>query len=96
MERLRPRGHVRRIIHGRNARESRMSAKERFILASAMSSVMVAVVTLVATWLNLGLRRDFVLQWGEAYIIGWPIAALVGFMVLPLARRVTARILTLL
>jgi hypothetical protein len=72
-----------------------MSAKERFILAATMSSMMVAMVTLVATWLNLGLRRDFVLHWAEAYIIGWPIAAVVGFAVLPLARRITARILTL-
>ena len=73
-----------------------MSAKERFILAATMTSMMVAVVTLVATWLNLGLRHDFVLQWAEAYIIAWPIAAVIGFMVLPLSRRITARILGLI
>jgi hypothetical protein len=73
-----------------------MSAKERFILASTMSSMMVAMVTLVATWLNLGLRHDFVLQWAKAYVVGWPIAALIGFMVLPVARRFTTRILTLI
>ena len=72
-----------------------MSAKERFILASTMSSMVVAVVTLVATWLNLGLRHDFVLQWAKAYVIAWPIAALTGFMVLPMSRRLTTRILTL-
>ena len=73
-----------------------MSARERFILASTMSSMMVAVVTLVATWLNLGLRHDFALQWAKAYVIAWPIAALIGFMVLPVSRRLTARILTLI
>ena len=72
-----------------------MSAKERFILAATMTSMMVAVVTLVATWLNLGLGHDFVLQWAKAYIIAWPIAAVIGFMVLPLSRRITARILAL-
>jgi hypothetical protein len=75
-------------------KENRMSAMERFILSSTMTSVMVAMVTLVATWLNLGLRHDFVLQWAKAYIIAWPIAALVGFMVLPMARRFTARVLS--
>ena len=72
-----------------------MSAKERFILATTMSSMMVAVVTLVATWLNLGLRHDFVLQWAKAYVIAWPVAALIGFTVLPLSRRLTTRILSL-
>jgi hypothetical protein len=66
-----------------------MSAKERFILASTKSSMM---VTLVATWLNLGLRHDFLLQWAKEYVIAWPIAAPVGFIVLPMARRVTTRI----
>ncbi|MEN3378758.1 MAG: hypothetical protein V7604_4113 [Hyphomicrobiales bacterium] len=76
--------------------ENGMSAKERLILASTMSSVMVAMVTLVATWLNLGLRHDFVLQWAKSYVIAWPIAALTGFIVLPVARRLTTRILTLI
>ena len=73
-----------------------MSAKERLILASTMSSMMVAVVTLVATWLNLGLRHDFALQWAKAYVIAWPIAALIGFTVLPMSRRLTTRILALI
>ena len=71
-----------------------MSAKERFILAASMSSVMVAMVTLVAELLNLGLRHDLVEQWAKAYFIAWPVAALTGFVVMPLARRLTARILT--
>lgn len=74
--------------------ENRTSAKERFILVTAMSSVMVAMVTLVATWLALGARHDFVLQWAKAYIIAWPVAILTGFLVLPTARRVTTWILT--
>ena len=43
-----------------------------------MSSMMVFMVTLVATYLNLGLRPDFVLQWAKAYIVAWPIAAVTG------------------
>ena len=41
--------------------------RARFILAATMSSMMVFMVTLVATYLNLGLRPDFILQWAKAY-----------------------------
>ncbi len=66
-----------------------MDAKTRFILAAVMSSMMVFMVTLVVTYLNLGLRPDFLLQWVKAYFIAWPIAAVTGFVVMPMARRAT-------
>jgi hypothetical protein len=69
-----------------------MDNKARFILAATMSSMMVAMVTLIVTWLNLGLRHDFILQWATAYIIAWPVAALTGYMVMPMARRFTDRV----
>jgi hypothetical protein len=68
----------------------------RFVLAASMSSMMVAMVTLIVTWLNLGLRSDFMVQWGTAYIIAWPIAALTGFLVMPMARRLTTRVMSLI
>jgi hypothetical protein len=49
-----------------------MTHKERFILGATMSSMMVFMVTLVATYLNLGPRPDFISQWGKAYIVAWP------------------------
>ena len=66
-----------------------MDNKARFILAATMSSMMVAMVTLIVTWLNLGLRHDFILQWAKAYIIAWPVAAITGYLVMPMARRFT-------
>ena len=66
-----------------------MEGKARFILVATMSAMMVAMVTLIVTWLNLGLRHDFLLQWGKAYIIAWPIAAITGYLVMPPARRLT-------
>ena len=50
------------------------------------------MVTLIATWLNLGLRHDFLLQWAKAYIIAWPVAAVTGYAVMPMARRFTSRV----
>jgi Protein of unknown function (DUF2798) len=69
-----------------------MHVKSRFILAVLMSSIMVCMVTLIATYLNLGLRQDFILQWGKAYIVGWPVAATTAFVIMPWARRTTERI----
>jgi hypothetical protein len=69
-----------------------MDNKARFILAATMSAMMVAMVTLIVTWLNLGLRHDFILQWAKAYIIAWPVAAITGYAVMPMARRFTDRV----
>lgn len=66
----------------------------RFILAATQSSMMVLMVTMVATYLNLGLRPDFVLQWAKAFIVAWPIAAAMAYLVTPMARRFTDRVMS--
>ncbi len=73
-----------------------MDAKARFILATVMSAMMVFMVTLLVTWLNLGLRPDFLMQWAKAYIIAWPVAATTGFLVMPMARRATDGIMRMI
>jgi len=73
-----------------------MEAKPRLILALLMSSVMVCMVTLLVTFLDLGLRSDFLLQWTKAYFIAWPIAAATAFFIMPPARRLTDRIVALI
>ncbi|MEI8275604.1 MAG: DUF2798 domain-containing protein [Hyphomicrobiales bacterium] len=65
----------------------------RFILAALMTAVMVCMVTLVVTFINLGLRADFLLQWAKAYLISWPIAAATAFVIMPAARRLTDTIM---
>ena len=71
-----------------------MDGKTRIILPGLMSAMMVFMVTLVVTFLNLGLQPDFLAQWAKAYLVAWPIAALTGYLVLPIARRATQRIVT--
>ena len=68
--------------------------RARFILAATQSSMMVLMVTMVATYLNLGLRPDFVLQWAKAFIVAWPIAAAMAYLVTPMARRFTDRVMS--
>ena len=71
-----------------------MDAKARLILSLLMSSVMVLMVTLIVTYLNLGLRSDFLVQWVKAYFIAWPIAGTTAYFIMPGARRLTERIVT--
>jgi hypothetical protein len=73
-----------------------MDAKSRLILALLMSSVMVCMVTLLVTFLDLGLRPDFVIQWAKAYFIAWPVGAATAFFIMPSARRRTDRIVALI
>ena len=54
------------------------------------------MVTLVATYLNLGLRSDFVIQWAKAYFVAWPIAAGTAYLVTPMSRRFTEHVITLI
>ena len=48
------------------------------------------------TFVSIGPRGDFVLRWLSAFIVGRPVAAVTGFIVLPLVRRITLRIVTLI
>ena len=70
-----------------------MEGKARFILAAVMSAMMVFMVTLLVTYLNLGFHAGFLMQWVKAYFIAWPVAAITGFLVMPMARRMTDRII---
>lgn len=71
------------------------TAKARFVLAAVMSAVMVFMVTLLVTYLNLGFHQGFLLQWVKAYFIAWPVAATTAFLVTPMARRVTDRLMAM-
>jgi hypothetical protein len=73
-----------------------MNAKTRLILSIVMTSAMVMAVTLLVTFLNLGLTSGFLVQWLKAYFIAWPVAAITGFFFMPTARRLTDRIVALL
>ena len=70
-----------------------MQWKARLILSLTMSSVMVLMVTLLVTYMNLGLRADFAFHWVRAYFIAWPVAAGTAFLIMPAARRLTDRII---
>jgi uncharacterized membrane protein len=89
---------IRRAVSGHIAqqKEAMMEGKAKVIFPILMSSVMVFMVTLLVTFLNLGLPADFLLQWIKAYFIAWPVAATTAYFAMPFARRMTQALVTLI
>jgi Protein of unknown function (DUF2798) len=73
-----------------------MQGKERFVFPVLATAVIVFVASAAVTFVNIGPRGDFVLRWLTAFLIGWPVAAVTGFVVLPFVRRITLRIIALI
>jgi hypothetical protein len=73
-----------------------MEGKARFIFPILATAFIVFVVSAVVTFANIGFRADFVTRWLHAFIIGWPVGAVLGFFALPLVRRLTMRIVALI
>jgi len=73
-----------------------MEGKARFIFPIIATGVVVFVASAAVTYVNIGPRADFVRRWLTAYSIGWPVAAVTGYIALPLVRRVTARLVELI
>lgn len=65
----------------------------RFIFPVAMAFFMALLMTFVVTFMNLGFPSNFVFQWLKAFAVAWPLASCVAFVAVPLARRITTRII---
>ena len=72
-----------------------MDRKARMILAILMSSVMVMMVTLVATSVSIGFGTEFAARWLKSYLIAWPVAATTAYLIMPPARRLTDYIIAI-
>jgi hypothetical protein len=68
----------------------------RFIFPVLMSGVMAFMMTALVTWLNLGFPADFMARWLKAFAIAWPCAAASAFIAIPLARRATLAIVSII
>ena len=73
-----------------------MEGKARFIFPAVIIAIIVFFVSGVVTLFNIGLRADVVPRWLSAFIVGWPVAAVIAFFALPFARAVTLRIVGLI
>jgi hypothetical protein len=75
-------------------REGIMDWRVRALTAALMTIVMVALVTLIATWLAVGFDPHFLRQWAKAFAVAWPVAATTAFFVMPAARALAERIVS--
>jgi hypothetical protein len=73
-----------------------MDGKARFIFPVAMAFFMALLMTAVITFINLGFPPNYLSQWMKAFAVAWPLASVVAFLAVPLARRITMRIVTVL
>jgi hypothetical protein len=73
-----------------------MKGKAKLIYPVLTAGQMVLMVTLVATYLNLGWRNDFLFQWMKAWLVSWPVAAATAFIAMPVAQRATTLIVRLI
>ena len=73
-----------------------MEGKARFIFPVIITAIIVFVVSAVVTFTNIGFRIDFVPRWLQAFITGWPVAAVTAFVAIPYVRRLTVSIARLL
>jgi hypothetical protein len=73
-----------------------MEGKAKYIFPVVMTFIIVFLVSAVVTFLNIGVRGDYVAQWLGSFIVAWPIAAVVAFFAIPAARWVSRNIVVLI
>lgn len=73
-----------------------MEGKARFIFPVITTAMIVFIVSGVVTFTNIGFRADFVPRWMKAFSVGWPVGIGVAFFALPLARRLTLVLVSLI
>lgn len=73
-----------------------MEGKSKIIFPVIVTGIIVFIVSFLVTFLNIGFRADFVFQWLKAFFTAWPLAALVAYFAIPLARRLTQRLVVML
>jgi Protein of unknown function (DUF2798) len=60
----------------------------RFIVPVVIATIIVAVVSAVMVWTNIGFGPDFAARWLRSFAIAWPIAALLALLLCPLMGRI--------
>ncbi len=73
-----------------------MEGKARYIFPVLITAVIVFVVSAVVTFTNIGFRADFVPRWLKAFGIGWPVASVTAFIMLPVVRGATLKLVALI
>ncbi len=70
-----------------------MKLKAQYIQPVLMAGIMAFLMTGFVTWLNLGMPANFIYLWARAFIIAWPLAAMAAYIAIPIAQKLTKKII---
>ncbi len=72
-----------------------MNPQKKFhlVFSLVMGALMISLMTLVITFVNVGLVEDFVGRWLRAFLIAYVVGVPVIFFLAPMARKITGRVL---
>ncbi|MCF6437255.1 MULTISPECIES: DUF2798 domain-containing protein [Pseudoalteromonas] len=68
------------------------SLKHRIVFTLLLSLFLSILMTLWVTYINLGLSEHFLVDWGRAFILAWPAAAVISFFSAPIAQKITQKL----
>ena len=64
------------------------------VFAVIMSAILAFLMTGVITFINTGFDMGFMLRWGRAFVIAWPIALSIVLLPGPHVRTIAERLCT--
>ncbi|WED25928.1 DUF2798 domain-containing protein [Vibrio sp. DW001] len=67
--------------------------KQRVLFTVIMSFFLSSLMTLWVTYINLGYTPEFLDMWRNAFLLAWPAAGIISFIISPLALRITHKVL---
>ena len=72
-----------------------MNPQKKFhlVFSAVMGALMISLMTLVITFVNVGLVEDFVGRWLRAFLIAYVVGVPVIFFLAPMARKITGRLI---
>jgi len=72
-----------------------MNPQKKFhlVFSAIMGALMISLMTLVITYVNVGLIEGFVGRWMRAFSIAYVVGVPVIFFLAPMARKITGRLL---
>ena len=62
------------------------------VFALIMSAILAFLMTGVITFINTGVDAGFLLRWGRAFVIAWPIALSIVLLLGPHVRTIAERL----
>ena len=72
-----------------------MNPQKKFhlVFSLVMGALMISLMTLVITFVNVGLVEDFIGRWLRAFLIAYVVGVPVIFFLAPMARKIAGRLL---